>query len=1210
MRNSLKIAGLMVLLCAGPVFSQSTTQAIQGLVTDTTGAVTAGAKVTVTNVDTGISLSTATNNTGNYTFPLIQVGNYNVKVELQGFKTESVRNIRVETAAQVRQDFKLDVGSVTETIEVSASGALLNTENATVGAVIENKRIIELPLNGRNMQSLAVLVPGVQFGERTGRGDGSGGFPIPGQGFSVSANGQRETNQVASLDGVDAKDPRIHIMNFVPSIEAIEEFKIQTNAYTAEYGFGGGAQVSITMKSGTNKLRGTLFDFLRNDKFDAENYFLNFERAANLDRLKKNTLRQNQFGFVVSGPVYIPKLYNGKNKTFWAFNYEARRTREAVVQTANFPIDDFRNGDFSRLARGYTANGRFVAPTLIWDPANGGQLFPNNVIPKTRIHPGAQNVLDKYVPRAQFVQEDPLDFTARAAVPTPINVNTYFARVDHNFSDRDRVFGRLAWDRSNLTRANINPNLPVFVDSKVSNLASQWIHTFNPSMINELRFGFNYSDDITRNPRTDNTTFDMDSLGVGQFRIPSDGNRKLTTREHGIPQFTGLPFTLQELTNGNGYDNMKTYQVSDHVSYFKGKHGLKAGAEYYGLKIERGAANLEEGLLGFGGAQAGYSFASFLLGRPSTTQTPEGIPLTFPGAHRAAGYINDDWKVTSKLTVNLGLRYDYNGWPVDPKGLQRTLDIPGLGKDIGRGEGYKKADGTIIPQVFPRSVDAKGAVKLAQQEHFRFIMPRIGIAYRPADKWVLRMGAGWFDNIQHQNTYTIFNLMPPKAGSQAYLTSMILNPASTVTGANGQQYSISSQTYAPGSNVLTLDDPFLTRTTGIAQVRPIDVLYLPNDYRDGQVWKWSFDVQRELPGSIALTVGYAGSKGSNIGNSVINWNDPLRPATTFLQANRPYPEFYDAATPNLGVQATGRIRYIDSFGESFYHGLQVKVDKRFSKGLTFGLAYTYSKVHGDGENGGQEGASFQNPRDRKGSRALMRFDQTHRTVGNWVYELPGAHLKNPAARYVIGGWQLNGIVSIASGFPFTIGQGAGDLSLPNGSVRPDLIGDPSLSNPTRKLWYNVAAYQRVTCQVAGRADLCHLGSNGYNTLRGPGERRMDFSMYKNFQVSEGVRVQFRWEAFNATNTPWFGDPAGISFSSANQLTSNGSRDGEIRGIRNPMRRMQWKHPTHILNAVLSMQESHPIISDRGYSIASSKHRIYSSNYIQVGKSKFLMLIAQ
>jgi hypothetical protein len=1155
-RSLLRFFAIATWMAGAWLFAQSTTQSLQGLVTDNSGAVITGAKVTMTNQGTNVSVTTTTNETGNYSFPLVAVGDYTVKCEMQGFKTEVAKNLRLETAAQVRQDFKLDVGAVTESIEVAASSVLLNTENATVGAVIENRRIVELPLNGRNMQNLAVLVPGVQYGIRTGLGDGTGGFPIPGQAFAVIANGQRETNQVVSLDGVDAKDPRVHTAPFVPSIEAIEEFKIQTNAYSAEYGFGGGAQVTITMKSGTNDLHGTFFDFLRNDLFDAENYFLNFELAPGTARLKKNTLRQNQFGLVLSGPVYIPKLYNGKNRTFWAFNYEARRTREGQLQTANFPIDSFRGGDFSALQRGYVANGRFVNPIIIYDP-DTGVPFPNNVLPASRIHPGALNVLNKYVPKAQFVQADIQDFTARATVPFPTNVNTYFARVDHTFSQNDRVFGRFAWDRSNLTRNNINPNIPVFVTSKVSNLATQWIHSFNTSTILETRFGFNVADDITSNPRTDDASFDQDALGVGQFKIPGDGNRKLTNREHGIPQFTGLPFTLQELTNGNGFDNMVTFQPSTHLTWIKGKHNLKFGAEFYRIHIERGAANLEEGLLGFASQTCGYAFACFLLGRPNTTQTPEGIPLTYPRANRFGSYIHDDFKVTPRLTVNVGLRFDYNGNEHDIRGLQRTFDIPGLGVGLveGRGVGYKKPDGTVIPTIFPGVLGDAGDQKLAHQR-VKFFMPRVGIAWRPTDKWVIRTGAGWFDNIQHLNTFTIFNLMPPKAGSQVYQAAYVAGQTVPVDAVNGSTVNIATFKYAPTSPVLTLNDPFLTQATGAAVIRPIDVVYTPPDYKDGQVWKWSLDVQRELPWNMAATVGYAGSKGANIGNSVINWNDPVTPVATFQQSLRPYPEFYDPAAPQLGIQATGRIRYIDSFGESFYHGLQLKVDKRAARGLTFGLAYAYSKSHGDGENGGQEGASLQSPRDRRGSRGPFSFDQTHRTTANFVWELPGAKMKGIAGS-VIGGWQMNGIVTIASGFPFTVTQGAGDLGFPNGTVRPDLVGNAHLDDPNRKLWFNPAAYQRVTCQITTRQDLCHVGSAAVGQLRGPGQRNVDYSLFKNFSFKEKYNVQFRWEAFDLFNTPYFNNPNNISFSTANQLTPNGSRDGEIRSIRNPMRRMQF-----------------------------------------------------
>jgi len=1128
--------------------SAQITQSIQGLVTDSSGAIIAGAKVTITNEGMGVAQSAQTNETGNYTFPTVLVGNYDIKCEMQGFKTESVKNLRVETGAQVRQNFQMQVGELTETVEVSAAAVTLNTENPTVGGVIENKRIIDLPLNGRNVTQLAVLVPGVQFGDRTGRGDGLGGFPIPGSGFSVSANGQREIHQVVSLDGVDAKDPRIHITNFVPSIEAIEEFKIQTNAYSAEYGFGGGAVTSITMKSGTNDYHGTVFEFLRNEALDAENYFLNFELAPGTARKPKDKFRRNQFGAVVSGPLI-------KNKTFWSFNWESRHEKIGNLQTAVFPLDAFRRGDFSELLTGTInpATGKlFRAPIIIYDPVTGSP-FPNNIIPQNRLHPGALNVLEKYVPKAQFRQADPLDFTAREAVDQPLTTNTYFGRVDHYFSDKDRVFGRIAIDRSGRDANNINPNLPVFVHSEVTNLATSWVHTLSHSMVNEFRVGFNISNDLTSNPRTDNESFDMDSLGIGEFRIPTDGNRKLTPREHGIPQLTGLPFTLQELTNGNGYDNMDTIQIADHFSFIKGKHNLKVGGELYRVSMERGAANLEEGLLGFSGTETGYSFASFLLGANNSSQTPEGLPLTFPRANRFGVYIQDDWKWSPKLTVNLGLRFDYNGVPIDAKGLWRTLDFVGEGSDVGRGGGYKAPDGATIPTVSPSATGDTGSIKLFKQD-VRFFMPRVGIAYRPSDKWVVRIGGGMFDNINHMNTWTILNLMPPKSGSLIYTSVTDALPAIPVVGADGSTYQVQTRQYRPGQPILSLNDPFLTKTGVAAVLRPTNLLHIRPNTKDGDVWKWNLDLQRELFSNMALTVAYVGSKGSHVGNSVGSFNQAPPSSNTDIQSRRTYQRFYDPALPERGIQALGNIRYLDSYGESFYHGLQMKLDRRFSKGLALGVAYTYSKAHGDGENGGQEGVLYQDPLDRRGNRGRFRFDQTHNFVSHFVWELPGKNLSG-FRKHVIGGWQTNGILSIRSGFPFNVTEG-GDLNT-GGNVRPDRIADGELDNPTRALWFDPQAFRRVTCNIPGRQDLCRYGTAGYNILEGPGQRNFDFSLFKNFPFHERYNAQFRAEFVNAFNTPFFGDPNGIGFATTNSLVPDGTRMGEVRSLRTQMRVIQF-----------------------------------------------------
>jgi hypothetical protein len=304
---------------------------------------------------------------------------------------------------------------------------------------------------------------------------------------------------------------------------------------------------------------------------------------------------------------------------------------------------------------------------------------------------------------------------------------------------------------------------------------------------------------------------------------------------------------------------------------------------------------------------------------------------------------------------------------------------------------------------------------------------------------------------------------------------------------------------------------------------------------------------------MVFVIGYAGSKGTHVGNSIGNYNQAPPSSNTNIQARRPYQEFYDYATPQLGVQALGNIRYIDSFGESFYHGLQAKLDKRYSRGLTMGIAYTLSKTHGDGEAGGQEGVSFQDPLNRLQSRGRFRFDQRHNFVAHFVYELPGRDLRGFLGA-VIGGWQANGIISLRSGFPFTVTQG-GDLNT-SGPVRPDRIADGKLDDPTRQLWFDPQAFRRVTCNIPSRPDLCRYGTSGYNILDSPGQTNLDLSMYKNFQITEQVRLQFRWEAFNATNTPYFGEPNGIGFTNINAIVPDGVRMGEIRSIRTPMRIMQ------------------------------------------------------
>jgi hypothetical protein len=1137
------VAALMFVGITAPNLSGQVTQTIQGLVSDATGAVIPGASVTLTNRETGVTNTVQTNETGNYTFAQVLVGNYDLSCVLDGFKTGNVANQRLETGSQVRVDFALQIGDVTETVEVSAAAITLNTENAVVGSVVENKRVIELPLNGRNIVALAVMVPGVQYGQRTGMASGQGGFPVPGSGYSVSANGQREIHQTVSLDGVDAKDPRIHITNFVPSIEAIEEFKIQTNAYSAEVGFGGGAVTSITMKSGTNAFHGTLFEFLRNEAMDAEAYFLNFELAAAENRRPKQQLRRNQYGMVLSGPII-------KNKTFWAFNWEGRRERTSSTQTAWFPTSTFKAGDYSGfLTPSPRSDGGQREPFVIFDPTVG-EAFVNNQIPSSRIHAGSLNALSILLPSPCFTQADSMDFNCRENVVQPINEDQYYGRVDHNFSDTDRIFFRLAVSSGERVQNNINPNRARINSNDVYNMASQWIHTFNQNAINELRFGFNFADTNPFHPFT-NTDFDSDALGIGKIRVAGDNNRKLTPLEAGPMQVNGARFSWSVNGNTNLLD---TYQFADHLSVIKGSHNLKFGGEYYYITMDRAAANLPNGRYTFDAKQSGDGFASYLLGHPRRTETAEGWPRTVPRAGRQAYYVNDDWKATSKLTINLGLRLEYIGNSQDALGLQRVVAFPG--ESYNRGPYFTDpVDGVQIPTFFPGPVnEPAGKVNLWKQQGVRFD-PRVGIAFRPAEGWVVRTGAGFFSNIDHMNTWTILNLNPPLSGSNNFEAVTDATGSIELPGINGP-VTRSLRTFRPGSPVLTLDDPFLTETGGTASPRNINTLTTPSDQKTGDVWKWSFDVQRELPFDTSLTVGYVGSKGSHSGNSVRNYNSPLPNPDSNAQRNRPWQRIYDPATPELGVQNLATIRYLDSFANTFHHGLQLKLDKRFTDGLAFGVAYTYSKSHGDGENGGQQGAQFQNPRNCLScDRGRFRFDQQHNLVSHFVWEMPGQNLDGPL-KHIIGGWQSNGIISMRTGFPLTMTNPRNDLNVTDSNIRPDLVGTAQLGNANRKLWYNPQAFLRVTCDIPERQDRCHFGDNGYNNIDTPGQINMDFGFFKNFPITETIKIQLRWELFNATNTPYFGSPGRIGFSSTNTLVSDGSRSGEIRSTRTPMRIQQ------------------------------------------------------
>ncbi|HYM11916.1 MAG TPA: TonB-dependent receptor [Bryobacterales bacterium] len=1141
----LSFCTLLLVLFAAVGAAQTTSTEVLGTATDASGAVVPNASVTLLRLETGEKRQAATDSSGNYSFPLIEIGDYNVTVEAPGFKTQTKTGIRVELQQKARVNFELEVGAVSEQVEVVATGVELKTDDAALGGTIDHTRVVELPILNRNFASLVVLTPGVQFGTRMGLNaqstSGSQGGAVgfyPGA-MQVSANGQRDANQRVTLDGVIASEPLVNTVYLTPSIDAIEEVKVQTGSYSAEYGMNNGAIVQVALKSGSNAFHGSVYEFLRNDAADARDYFLNFQLPPGTALLPKNRLRRNQYGAWLSGPVILPH-YNGKEKTFWSFNWEGTKQTQEVVQQATgsqfFPAP-FRTGDFSALLSPAIVNGKPVrAPILVYDPVTGDP-FPGNIVPASRINPNAQNLLNKYVPLPQFNPVDILDINTIRPVANILNQNQYFARLDHLFSSKDRIFGRFATQIGQYDVGNLYPNFTYTQHLWDYNVAFQYLHIFSPTTLNELRVGFNKvnSDQVT--PRT-NTNFNVDSLGIGQFRVSTAGNRPFSALETGIPSISGIiPGDAGAREDLNG-----SYQFADNYSFMRGSHSFKTGFEYSRYGLDRAAANVPLGSMSC--CEGGYAAAGWLLGYPTASSSAEGLTWTAPRQNRWGAYFQDEWKATRKLTINMGLRWDFFQVPHDVNRKWRSLRLAMLST---------ATNGNKYPTMVPtpgQNFDFYGSDN-------RYFMPRVGIAYRLTDKWVVRAGSGWFVNVQQMNNMTILDLQEPYSGTNGWNAVDQASRLVPVT-YGGQSYSIQTRLLTPGSQILTLDNPFPGQGTAAARV---NVLAFSPDNRASSVLQWSFDVQRALPAKVFLTVGYVGSQTRHIDNTISNFNQPSPSSNTDINGRRPF-QAYVSQGEGDQARLLGNIRYLDSFANASYNGLQVQAEKRYSKGLTMGLAYTYSKALGEGygrnDPAGDVNSLYQDPNNRRANRGRYGFDVTHNAVINYVYDLPMFKNAKGLVGGVLGGWQTSGIVTLHTGFPFSVYGGNLNTGF---SVYPDRVADGRLgSSATRQLWFDPSAFRRTDCNLPTHPELCHYGNAATDALISPGVHTLDLSLGKNWAIpklGEAGRLQFRVEAINAFNTPQFGAPNGLQWISQDSIVPDAPRVGEVRGLRQPMRIFQF-----------------------------------------------------
>ena len=1014
-----------VLAClASGIFlhAQTVDTAILGRVTDPQGSVVPNASVKIVEASTHVERTTVTSAEGNFEVRYLVPGEYSVEVTAAGFRSERRTGLTIQIAQQARINFALQVGDVQQTMDVTAVAPLLQTETATLGSVVGTERTVNLPLNGRQFDDLAVLTPGVVVSDVDLHSSSTAGALI-------SANGQRPIWDQVNVDGVSMVNNRHAYVNIFPSVDAIEEFKVQTGNFSAEYGVGAGANTNIQIRSGTNQYHGDAYDFLRNQDLDARNFFVPAPKP-------KSILKQNQFGATFGGPVV-------HNKTFFFTSYEGLRSIAESPSTSVVLTPAQRAGNF--------AGG-----STITDPLNNSTPFPGNIIPSSRLDPVSTNIVNQYMPLPN--SSGTTNYTGASL--GDLTIHQGIARVDQYISPKDQLFAHVILGHRNFPDTNLNPNFQFTGDYSMSNYQVQYIHTFSPTLLNELRLGADLENVAQLSLRT-NTNFTIESLGINGMLLGGPNGRPLARNEEGFPVISISGYLgMGDSTAASNLDNSRTTQLVDNVTVVRGVHTFKFGADIRHNMDEATTNNWPFGSMTFTSDIASNAAAAYMLGYPRTVLTPEGVPITGARQWRMGFYGQDDWKVTPKLTLNLGLRYDLYTIPHDANNITRTLDFS-----------------TSPPTFIPGPGQALDPLWYASHKNFA---PRFGMAYSAPKGFVLRGGYGLFYYGGQFDNLNILQLNPPEAGSIT-LTNPTLPPLATI------EYPIPAALYPanPFFNAVTLP-PGRNH---------------PNTY----VQNWNLQLSHQLGPNDMIEVGYVGSKGTHVDTSMNNYNQPL-PGPGDVQSRRPYPVFSGIRMEYYGVNTE-------------YNSLQVHYEHRFVKGLSVTLAYTYSHLIDDAGNTINEGGCVCQTPSVTGNRDSSTTDQRNLLVVGYVWEIPfGKNLHGPAGG-VLSGWSFNGIVTLASGNPFHIGEASDTQNNAGTWEYPNLVAGQAvgIANRGPSLWFNTAAFA---------PSLLQYGNTDRDPVVGPGTHTANLSLFKSFKMpfNEQHTLQFRAEAFNATNTPEFSNP--------------------------------------------------------------------------------------
>jgi hypothetical protein len=1066
----MKTLSLIVLL-ACHAFAQIQSGRIVGTVTDPHEAAVPGARVVVTNVGTNETRTLITNGTGEFVLTPVNPGLYNVAITASGFATAQIHNVEVVVGQSARADAALRIGETSTTVEVASTAPLLNTESGTLGQEITNQQIVDLPLNGRSYYELARLTPGATLLPGTGnllriRANYESG---------TSISGVRGTQTSFYLDGVDTTDHHQGGTLIQTSIDALQEFQIQQSEYSAEFRNAGGVLNGST-KSGTNQIRGVLFEFLRNDKLDARNFFA----------LQRDVLKRNQFGGGVGGPVVLPKIYNGKNRTFFFVNYEAMRQRAGQVFNSLVPTAAQRTGDFSAAGL-----------NTLYDPTTKAP-FSGNVIPASRISPQAQ-FFAKYIPAPNAGNR------AIFAPSAALDQDQFTIRIDQTINSNHRAFVRWSFINYQENDPNAFPALGyASLNTRGQNVVGALISNLTPSLINEARFSY-LPNAVDLQAFMQGTDF-YKQAGVPGFE--DTGHRPGVAGSFpdfswsGYASLSGSTFDQRPKTQ-----DLKVTEFNDSLTWVKGRHILKFGTNFRHWVPLFTDSGVYEGQWTFNGSETqntakpagtGDAYADFVLGIPFSVGRNFAAD-TFGGyANYWHFYAQDDFKVNDRLTLNIGMRYEYSPWLNGYKGQVGTF-LPKSAKPIAVQEINQSAQFATPTALalFGNQIQTCAQAGLADNctatDKTQWA-PRVGFAWRPfGDKTVLRGGYGIFYEVESSGNRVNHNMVP---------------------------YQLSETVFNDG--VRTMATFFVGRPIGGATTAPSLAGGYPN-MPMGYDQHWSFGLQRQLRFNSVLEVNYVGNRGVNLyeGNPI---NDAPAGAGA-IQARRPFPLF-------------GGITYNGQDNSTIYHALQAKFEKRTSNGLWYLVSYTYSKSIGVSNVPAVGG-------DYAYERAANAFDIPQNLTASIGYQLPFGKGKaflsnaNRATTAVLGGWQLQSIVVLRSGRPFTptISRDVSNTGI--GGQRPNRIASGKLDNPTLSSWFDKTAFV-VPASFT-------YGNSGANILREQRFRNLDLSLFKQFQVGERGTLQFRAEAFNLTNTPSFSAPGtNIDVASGGIVTSTISASRNVQ----------------------------------------------------------------